>query len=676
MKNLKFSIKILLVILSAALVSTAAVSVVSYSELSRLSDYSQQVNAELGQYASGNTEHAMETVTRAYVDTFANLVMESFDETFVDIVNEIYSLEYYLKLIYYHSDLFPGYEVPPPEETEADVLAARMSLSPGVSVTPELQREMLLVSNIEALFMSSLIYNTSLNSLYLGTESGIILRYSADRDISPDYDARLRPWYTEAVTEANNGGVWQDTYLDPFGHVTTTFSVPFYRADGEIAGVLASDIYLDTLLTNVTRTQIGENGYSFLLDDNGNYIAHPSKDYGQKHVEDTSGDMFINYYPLTVNGWQLGIAVDNNEVTSNALQMKDMIDTRAAEAKTQMSEMINGVLIRFLIITGAVIAVVSVLSVLVSRSVTRPIKRLAAGVAAVGKGKLNEKIHADTKDEIGLLAENFNKMMDDLKAYIENLASVTAEKERINSDLRVATDIQADMLPKIFPLFSNRSDLHIAALMQPAKEVGGDFYDFFFLDELQTKIALVIADVSGKGVPAALFMVIAKILIKNNKDLPLEDILSHANNLLAEDNNSSMFVTTYFSVLDIPTGKYTYINAGHNPPILYRRETKELSLLTAPKAPPLAIFPNKKYTRQELTLQTGDALLLYTDGVTEAFNRQAEMYGTERLLETLAELAEKPVEEAVGELHKSVKDFAGEEPQSDDITMLFCRYLM
>jgi sigma-B regulation protein RsbU (phosphoserine phosphatase) len=268
-----------------------------------------------------------------------------------------------------------------------------------------------------------------------------------------------------------------------------------------------------------------------------------------------------------------------------------------------------------------------------------------------------------------------NKMTDDLKNHIENLSKVTAEKERINSDLRIATDIQADMLPKISPPYAGRDDLHLAAFMQPAKEVGGDFYDFFFLDNAQSKIALVIADVSGKGVPAALFMVITKVLIKNNKDLPPDKVLSMVNNLLCADNNSCMFVTTYYSVLDIATGKYSYANAAHNPTILYRALDKSVSFLDTPKAQPLAMFLNRKYALQELTLQKGDALLLYTDGITEAFNNRSEMYGTERLLENVANFAEEPAEAVVENLYRTVKNFAGEEPQSDDITMLFCRYL-
>jgi sigma-B regulation protein RsbU (phosphoserine phosphatase) len=312
---------------------------------------------------------------------------------------------------------------------------------------------------------------------------------------------------------------------------------------------------------------------------------------------------------------------------------------------------------------------------LISKLLNKPLKKLTDEVSQLGLGNLDVSIEVSTNDELGLLAQTFNKMTADLKASIEAYGHERAEKERINSDLRIATDIQADMLPKIFPPYADRDDLHIAAFMQAAKEVGGDFYDFFFLDEAQTKIALVIADVSGKGVPAALFMVIAKVLIKNNMDLPPDEVLRAVNNLLCADNNSLLFVTTYYSVLDIPTGKYTYASAGHNPVILYRKQEKSASYVDVPKAPPLATFPNKKYISQELTLQSGDSLLLYTDGVTEAFNGNSEMYGTERLLENFSKLAEESAGAVVDSLYKSVEEFAGGHPQSDDITMLFCKYI-
>jgi sigma-B regulation protein RsbU (phosphoserine phosphatase) len=226
----------------------------------------------------------------------------------------------------------------------------------------------------------------------------------------------------------------------------------------------------------------------------------------------------------------------------------------------------------------------------------------------------------------------------------------------------------------VLPPYSGRDDLQIAAFIKEAREVGGDFYDFFFLDDEQTKIALVIADVSGKSVPAALFMVVAKTLIKSKINLPPHEVLSVVNNLLCADNKSSMFVTLLYSVLEIASGTYSYASAGHNPAVIHRASSRTASYLDVKPAPPLGVFPNITYECQSLTLAPSDALLLYTDGVTEAFNRQSEMYGPTRLTGDLAGWIDEPAPDVLAGIYHAVEDFADGEPQSDDITMLFCRY--
>jgi sigma-B regulation protein RsbU (phosphoserine phosphatase) len=532
--------------------------------------------------------------------------------------------------------------------------------------------------------------------LYLGTESGIHFRYTASNAYDPDYEPRKRPWYISAIGE--DGPIWLDTYVSAFGkELCTTYSEVYYGADGSIAGVVAVDILLSSMISDILGVSIGETGYAFLLDDKGTYIAHPqygnayafaqaqgkykeilermaSGEEGIQTAEINDTVYLFAYAPLRATGWSLGIAVESNEIIFDSLAMKGNIDEKTLYAEKQIDKILRRVFFNLIMLSLGIIAAVVIVSVLVSKSVTKPIINLTKGVMAVGAGNLNAKIETNLSGEFYILASSFNKMTEDLKNYIENLSKVTAEKERINSDLRIATDIQADMLPKILPPYSDREDVYISALMHPAKEVGGDFYDFFFIDDMQTKLALVIADVSGKGVPAALFMVIAKVLIKNNKDLSPDEVLEVVNNLLCSDNNSSMFVTTYYSVLDIPTGKYTYASAGHNPPILYHNQTKTIEYLGLPKTPPLGIFPSKKFVSLEVTFEKGDALLLYTDGVTEAFNTRSEMYGTALLLENTKKFVELSAEATINSLYETVKTFADGEPQSDDITMLFCIY--
>ena len=280
-----------------------------------------------------------------------------------------------------------------------------------------------------------------------------------------------------------------------------------------------------------------------------------------------------------------------------------------------------------------------------------------------------------TKDELEELAESLFKMENDLISYIENLKAVTAEKERIGAELNVATQIQADMLPSIFPAFPDRKELDIYATMDPAKEVGGDFYDYFFADD--DHLALIIADVSGKGVPAALFMVIAKTLIKNrtqaSKSMSPARILTDVNNSLCEGNEAGLFVTVWMAIIDIKTGKGKAVNAGHEHPAIRRKDGK-YELIKYPHLPALAIMEGVQYKEREFELYPGDGIYVYTDGVAEATNISEELFGEERTLEALNADPGASPDVLLGNVKKAIDDFVGDAPQFDDITMLGFTY--
>ena len=279
------------------------------------------------------------------------------------------------------------------------------------------------------------------------------------------------------------------------------------------------------------------------------------------------------------------------------------------------------------------------------------------------------EVLAKNKSETGVLAEAFRTMILDLDTYIDNLMRVTAEKERIGAELDVATKIQANMLPSIFPPFPDHREFDLYATMQPAKEVGGDFYDFFLIDD--NTLAVVMADVSGKGVPAALFMVIAKTLIKNNAQSGKtpKEVFETVNNLLCEGNDAGMFVTTFMGYLDIPSGKFNFVNAGHNFPLIKKSGGEYVFLETSP-ALFLAGMEGMTYIENELSLEPGDVLFLYTDGVTEAMNLQLEEFSDPRLLETANRYKDCLVKELLVNLKKEVVLFANGAEQADDITML------
>ena len=294
-------------------------------------------------------------------------------------------------------------------------------------------------------------------------------------------------------------------------------------------------------------------------------------------------------------------------------------------------------------------------------------EELAAGTATVNVPPIR------TGDEVELLADSFRKMEEDMISYIREFMKATAEKERIGAELNVATQIQADMLPRIFPAFPERQEFEVYATMNPAKEVGGDFYDFFLVDD--DHLAVVIADVSGKGVPAALFMVIAKTLIKNhaqNRETPGE-VFTQTNAQLCEGNDAGLFVTAWMGMLEISTGKFVYVNAGHNPPLL-KRAGGQYEWLKSRPGFVLAGMEGIRYRENTLELMPGDTLYLYTDGVTEATSSAQELYGEERLQAALNEASELPVSQLLPRIKNCIDTFVGDAEQFDDITMLGLQY--
>ena len=333
--------------------------------------------------------------------------------------------------------------------------------------------------------------------------------------------------------------------------------------------------------------------------------------------------------------------------------------------------------IMLFIITIAIGLILTVIYILaIKKAVVSPINKLADAATSYVKND-NEAgfkdIEITTGDEIESLSDAMKKMEQDIKDYIANLTAVTAEKERIGAELNVATQIQADMLPRIFPTFTGKKEYELFASMDPAKEVGGDFYDFFIIDD--THLGLVVADVSGKGVPAALFMVIAKTLIKNRAMMggTPGEVLAYANDQLCEGNDAELFVTVWFAIIDVTTGKGIAANAGHEHPAI-RRAGGEFELSIYKHSVAVATMEGIKFREHEFELGHGDTLFCYTDGVTEATDAHNVLFGNDRLLEALNKDPDADAEQICKNVKESINEFVGEAPQFDDITMLCVKF--
>ncbi len=501
------------------------------------------------------------------------------------------------------------------------------------------------------------------------------------------YNYPSKNWYK--VPKERGRPKWSEPYFDEGGGniAMSTYSVPFYRTKGGkryLAGVVTADISLEWLSKVVSSIRILKTGYGVLTSGNGTILTDPSgklamnetifslaekrgdkqlMEIGRSMIRGESGygpfvtaegrETWACFAPVPSTGWTLSVIFPRDELYSDVNRLKVTAGLLAA--------------------TG--IFLLSLFIVLISRSISRPLRAMAKATEEMAQGNLDAEVPAvKSRDEVGILAESFRRMGESLKRYIRDLTETTAAKERIESELSIAHDIQMSLLPKIFPAFPDRKEFDIYAVIEPAREVGGDLYDFFFIDD--THLCFVIADVSGKGVPSALLMAEAKILIKvtARESVTPDQILYKINNELCMHNATKMFATVFLGILDTATGEVLYSNGGHNPPLAIDRDGKAEFLGVSPGLV-AGVLENFEYVTGRLVLKEGETLFMYTDGVTEAMNAAGELFSEERLLLSVKALSSKPIGQMLGKLNEEIISFAQGSPQSDDITMMALKFI-
>ena len=393
------------------------------------------------------------------------------------------------------------------------------------------------------------------------------------------------------------------------------------------------------------------------------YEEHTTNEHIDSVVSHSEYGWLCSAYEPVVNSKGQNVAIVGVDINMN-----DVMDERQRFLTTMM------------VFAAALMIVSSMITVLLMRRIaTKPLSMLAkatTGFVDDQTGYLKEKIinlPINSKDEIGDLYEEIRGMQGRIVEYLDNLTTVTAEKERIGAELNIAAQIQADMLPRIFPPFPERTDFDIYATMDPAREVGGDFYDFFLVDD--DHLCMVIADVSGKGVPAALFMMASKIVIANNAKMGKSpaQILTDTNASILRNSREEMFITVWLGILELSTGRLTAANAGHEYPVL-QRPGEPYRLFKDKHDLVLGGMEGIRYRQYELTLAPGSRLFVYTDGVPEAANAQIEMFGTERMLTVLNQDTAVSPEATLRNVRRAVDDFVQDAEQFDDLTMLCLEY--
>ena len=503
----------------------------------------------------------------------------------------------------------------------------------------------------------------------------------AVRDLAtPSYDVGHRDWYRQPLDRRRP--VWSEPYLDEGGGeiLMATYSVPVLSRDGSVRAIVTGDVSLGFLTELLSSLPVGEAGYAFLISPSGKFLAHPTRSLVMREsifgVADARRDPVLRAVGERMTRGESGfvpiLSLSSRKPSfvafSPALPLGSVGVIFRREAITGRVNRLTAaqVLIGaagFLILVGVVFTA--------TRSIVRPIRDLERATTALARGDLDTPIPVlSGRDEVARLASAFATMQTDLRTHIEELKVATKGRERLEGELRIARSIQRALIPKEIV---QRPEFDLAVLLEPAREVGGDFYDFFELDG--DRFVLAVGDVSGKGIPAALYMSAAgtllRALVREQGDPGLA--LTRLNAELSANSASSMFVTLFVAVVHLPTGECLTGNGGHNPPFVAHPDG---SVDLLPVLPGFVIGPKRglTYRSGSYTLAPGETLLLYTDGVTEAMDRAENMFGSERTAACLSRSASLGCGPVVQTIRKAVADFSDGAPQSDDITILAFRY--
>ncbi|MBR1600607.1 MAG: SpoIIE family protein phosphatase [Alphaproteobacteria bacterium] len=484
------------------------------------------------------------------------------------------------------------------------------------------------------------------------------------------FDYFKQNWYAEISKGLQKGQVvsWARPYKSTqLGILMTTVGAGIYDKE-DLVGMATVDWELDTILKAIVKIKPTPNSFVLFADKANDYIiatTEPGIDnsiimgkslnaikwYSEQLKEgvyfDYNGIKYIPYIKQLNNGMFLIVNVPLVELFDNALHHL-------------------GVLLSVLLIS--ILLIVWVLYKILKSNINQPIDTLTNIAQEISQGNLEKTIYINEPAELAKLASAFNKMKTDIKTHLTELAKVSAEKERMASELAIAKTIQDSALPKDFP---KNEYFELLASMIPAREVGGDFYDFFPIDE--NRYGLVMADVCGKGITAALYMMSAKTAIKNmlQAGYSLKEAINKANNSLCNSSAPLMFVTAFIGILDLKSGNIEYVNAGHCTP-LYKPDN-EYKYLDVEKNMVLGVKPDYDYKVEQLKLKENERLFLYTDGVTEAQTTESEFFGEERLLKILNK-EKLPISKTLEYVHNNIREFIKEASQFDDITMLIVEF--
>ena len=717
--------RLLVLVMAAGVLSFLAMSGLSFYGMNIVSEEIREIGDDIGRAGANFTENLMTYQLKKSLGQLATARAEYIDNETEFIRSNVEIMANAMTFITANPENYKPIKLLDPRFDKVKNFQPYIIYSPDTfkdgmtpeKLSPELRHEIEIASNMGTVLLPiSKSFAKYKSSFFVGSKKGYFICISlypetngaleySDKELY-DYDCRERPWYKNAINA--KGTVFSDLYtnIEEDGFQLIGCSAPYYDASGNIAGVVGLDVSSTDIYTAINDTAIGENGFSFVLNKNGEVIFSsrtegtlaansnekdlrkvPGQTLANAATRMVSGDSgilpvtvdgkeyFLAFAPMKNIGWSFGTLTLRDDVVNVAEGSKKYFLAQIEEFGLRLQDEYIFMTFFAAQLLAGMLYILFTASKKVSARFVKPINELSDGVREISSGNLEKKIDIHTGDEIEHLAICFNEMTGELKNYMTNLTKVTAEKERIATELDVAKDIQNGMLPKDFPA---REDFELFATMTPAKEVGGDFYDFYFIDE--THLAITVADVSGKGIPAALFMVISKTILNNfavsfYKQNGLAPVVEASNEQLCANNEAMMFVTVFVGVLDLETGEFTFVNGGHNPPVIYRAEENHCDFLDVKKNFVLGPMDGIPFVEQKIFLKHGDLLFLYTDGVTEALNVKDEEYLPDRLINFMNSTdCKTDLQTLLKNVRADVSAHVGEAEQSDDITMFALRF--
>lgn len=603
--------KILIVFLALSMISLIIIGSIAFITICDVGDYALESGISLGNRVMNDSTAALENDAEEYLLRLAKDQAAISGTLFEKVEAETNIMAQFASNIL--SDLsFSTYNpLDSQYEMPEDIYAfSAYTLAPDTDIHA-IREELRISIDMDDIFIPIYSADPHLTWIYVGTGSGILRMYPWCSGIDPTYDPRVRDWYVLAKETGNVS--WSEPYIDVAGHgLMVTCSKPVYSPNNNWIWVVGADVTIETINRDIINTQIGELGYALLIDSSGDVIARPGLSTGDKKWDESfetenlllsnntelraiaknmtagyagiakcrfvDGEKYIAFAPINSTNWSVGLVIPVDEIIAPALATKSKIISATQDTEEHINQQINSMKGIFTIILITLVFIVSGLSFLLARIITKPVMTLKEGSEALGRGDLDHLVEVKTGDEFEELANSFNQMASDLKEHIDELRRTTAEKERMAKELDIARGIQQSFLPDSVPTIEG---IDLAAFNLPATEVGGDFYDFIPITK--DKWGLAIADVSGKGVPAALFMALSRTIIRAGAtgNPHVADVIEDANKLIAADADSGMFVTLFYAILDREDRSLTYVNAGHNPPMVFNNATGDLMMLKA-----------------------------------------------------------------------------------------------